>query len=100
MDKEGGNTEEETIEDCRNECAKRKDVGYFSYKDGEEGEENCLCFFKSEGCPEENHNDDNRSAMKIFARDDEHTGEEHDAFDSYIILGMLCLFFKSDLYIM
>ena len=48
------NTNQANIEDCRNECAKFSNVGYFAY-----GTDNtCACYLADHGCPDDDKYDD------------------------------------------
>ena len=53
---QGSNTNQANIGDCRNECAKRSNVGYFAYRTGN----NCACYLEADKCPNDgNHADHN-----------------------------------------
>ena len=43
----GPNTNQASLVDCRNECAKRSNIGYFAYRTGN----NCACYLAADGCP-------------------------------------------------
>ena len=53
----GPNTNQESILDCRNDCATRSGVGYFAYKRGS----NCECYFSNGGCPDDNYYNDHKA---------------------------------------
>ena len=62
---DGSNTNQNTVTDCRNECAKRPDVGFFAYSSSDI----CACYFKKDGCPDDNlHGDHN--AYRIISEGD------------------------------
>ena len=45
----GPNTNQANIVDCRNECAKCLNVGYFAYRTGN----NCACYLAEYECPDD-----------------------------------------------
>ena len=50
------NTNQEKLEDCRNECAKRSNIGYFAYSTSK----TCACYLADDGCPDDDaHKDHN-----------------------------------------
>ena len=52
----GPNTVQETVLDCRNECANRPNVGFFAYSSGS----TCACYLSKDNCPDDNlHGDYN-----------------------------------------
>ena len=50
----GPNSNQANIEDCRNECAKSLNVGYFAYGTGNK----CACYLADDECPDDNRYDD------------------------------------------
>ena len=55
------NTVQESILDCRNECAGRPDVGFFAYKLGA----NCACYFLKDGCPDDDQHGDHDAYLIV-----------------------------------
>ena len=53
----GPNTNQIKIEDCRNECAKILNIGYFAYRTGN----NCACYLADYGCPDDDKHDDHNA---------------------------------------
>ena len=45
----GSNTIQNTLPDCRNNCANRLDVGFFAYSSSG----TCGCYFSKDGCPDD-----------------------------------------------
>ena len=61
----GSNTIQETALDCRNECAKRPDIGYFAYSVSA----TCACYFLTGGCPDDDQHGDH-DAFRILNEND------------------------------
>ena len=51
---EAPNSNQAKLEDCRDECAKRSNIGYFAYSTGN----NCACYLADDGCPDDDKADD------------------------------------------
>ena len=56
----GPKTIQENIDDCRHECAKRSNVGYFAYSTSNR----CVCYLAGNGCPDDDKYD-NYNAFRI-----------------------------------
>ena len=61
----GPNTIQATALDCRNECAKRPDIGYFAYSVSA----TCACYFLTGGCPDDDQHGDH-DAFRILNEND------------------------------
>ena len=61
----GSNTIQETALDCRNECAKKPDIGYFAYSVSA----TCACYFLTGGCPDDDQHGDH-DAFRILNEND------------------------------
>ena len=77
----GSNTIQETALDCRNECAKRPDIGYFAYSSGA----TCACYFLRGGCLDDDEHGDH-DAFRILYEND----PQNDKGDSLIQIKILC----------
>ena len=56
----GPKTIQENIDDCRHECAKRSNVGYFAYSTSNR----CVCYLAGIGCPDDDKYE-NYNAFRI-----------------------------------
>ena len=65
---DGSNTIQKTVPDCRNECAKRPDIGFFALSSSG----TCACYFSKDGCPDDNLHDDHNAYRIVYKGDPLH----------------------------
>ena len=58
-------TIQNTVPDCRNECANRLDVGFFALSTSG----NCACYFLKDGCPDDDQYDDHTAYRILYEGD-------------------------------
>ena len=61
----GPNTVQETAPNCRNECAKRPDIGYFAYST----RGTCACYFLRGGCSDDDQHGDHDAYRILYEND-------------------------------
>ena len=50
----GDNISVNTVWDCAIHCSEREGCGYFAYMDNSDNSYNCVTYFESDGCPDDN----------------------------------------------
>ena len=69
----GPNTVQETVLNCRNDCAKRPDIGYFAYSTSA----TCACYFLRGGCSDDDQHGDH-DAFRILYENNSQNDKGND----------------------